>query len=80
MRASRRVEAWPILLLNSPKWGGVGSITPRPLYSQLKSLKYPLNRRLGGPKGRFEHFEGEKNLFPLPGFELGILAVFQPLA
>jgi hypothetical protein len=43
---------------------GVVSFTPRPLYSQGKSLQYPLDRRLGGPKSRSGHGVEEKNFQP----------------
>jgi len=39
---------------------------PGALHSK-KVLRYPLNRRMGGPKKRY--FEKHKNPLPLPGFE-----------
>jgi hypothetical protein len=37
-----------------------------------KSSRYPVNRRLGGPKGRAERY-GENNFSPLPGTEFQLL-------
>jgi hypothetical protein len=42
----------------------VVSFTPRPLYPQGKSLRYPLDRRLGGPQSRSGRHGEEKNLGP----------------
>jgi len=38
----------------------VVSFKPRPLYPEGQSPWYPLNRRLGGPKSRFERGGEEK--------------------
>jgi hypothetical protein len=43
----------------------------------MKNTLYPLNRRLDGPLSWSESFGDEKNLSPLPGFELQII---QPIA
>jgi hypothetical protein len=40
------------ILNRGTKWSWVASFTPRPLYSQGKSPRYPLDKRLGGPKSR----------------------------
>jgi hypothetical protein len=47
----------------------VVSFTPRPLYPQGKSSRYPLDRRLGGPQSRFGQGVEEKNFQPPPGIE-----------
>jgi hypothetical protein len=55
----------------------VVSFKPRPLYPQVKTLCYPLDRRLGEPQSRSGHSGEEKNSQPLPGLELPII---QPVA
>jgi hypothetical protein len=45
------------------------SFTPRPLYPQEKSLWYPLDRGLSGPRSRSGHCGEEKNSHPLSGLE-----------
>jgi hypothetical protein len=45
------------------------SFTPRSLYPQGKSLRYPLDRRLGGTQSRSGRSVEEKNSQPPPGFE-----------
>jgi hypothetical protein len=57
------------------KW--VVIFTPRPLYSQRKSPRYPLDRRLGGPQSRSGRGGEDKNSQPLPGLEPPII---QPIA
>jgi hypothetical protein len=52
------------------KW--LVSVTPWPLY-----LRYPLNRRLGGPQSRFWRFGDEITLLLLPGLQPRIV---QPVA
>jgi hypothetical protein len=47
--------------------------TPRPLYSQGKSLWYPLVRRLGGQQIRSGHRGEERNSQPLSGLKLLII-------
>jgi hypothetical protein len=47
----------------------VVSFTPRPLYPQGKSPRYPLDRRLGGPQSRSGYGVEEKNSQPPPGIE-----------
>jgi hypothetical protein len=54
-----------------------GQFHARPLYPQGKSPRYPLYRRLGGPKSRSGHDGKEKNSQPLPGLEPPII---QPVA
>jgi hypothetical protein len=56
----------PFILNCGSRCRGVVSLSPLPLYAQAKSLKYPLNGRLGEPQS---HFGEERNLFPLPEFE-----------
>jgi hypothetical protein len=48
----------------------VVSSTPRKLYSQVKSRRYPLDRTLGRPQSRSGRCGEEKNLEPLAGIEL----------
>jgi hypothetical protein len=45
-------------------WRGIVSFTPRLLYSRGKSLRYPLNERLGGSQSRCDHYGEKKNIFP----------------
>jgi hypothetical protein len=47
----------------------VVSFTPRPLYPQGKSLRYPLDRKLGGLQSQSGHGTEEKNSQPPPGIE-----------
>jgi hypothetical protein len=42
----------PRILHLSTRWRWVVSFTPLPLYPQGKILRYPLDRRLGGPQSR----------------------------
>jgi hypothetical protein len=44
--------------------------TPRPLYLEGKILRYPLDRRLGGPQSLSVHCGEEKNPQPLTGLKL----------
>jgi hypothetical protein len=48
----------------------VFSFTPRPLYSQRKSVDYRLNRRLGRLQSRCGTFGGEINIFTVLGIEI----------
>jgi hypothetical protein len=41
-------------------WRRVVSFTPRPLYPRVKSSRYPLDRRLGGPQNRSRRCGEEK--------------------
>jgi hypothetical protein len=50
-------------------WKCVVSFTPRPLYPQKKSPRYPMYRRLGGPRAGLDDAE-RRNILPLPGLEL----------
>jgi len=45
------------------------SFRPRPIYSQGKSPRYPLDRRLGGPQNRSGQGGKEKNSQSQPGIE-----------
>jgi hypothetical protein len=47
----------PRILNFGTKWTGGVSFTPRPLYPQVESPWYPLNRRLGGPQSRLDAVE-----------------------
>jgi hypothetical protein len=51
------------------RWRWVVSFTPLPLYTRGKSLRYPLDGRLGGPQSQSGRCREEKNLFPLLGIE-----------
>jgi hypothetical protein len=59
----------PRILDLGTRWRFVVSLTPRPLYSQGKSPRYPLDRRPGGPHNRTERGGEEKNSQPEPGIE-----------
>jgi len=59
----------PHILDVGTTWRWVVSFTPRPLYTQGKSPRYPLDRRLGGPQSRSGHGGEEKNSQPPPGIE-----------
>jgi hypothetical protein len=67
----------PRILELGTRWRRVVSFTPRPLYAQGKSPRYPLMRRLGGPQSRYRTGGEEKNSHPLPGLEPLII---QPVA
>jgi hypothetical protein len=45
-------------------WRWVVNFTPRPLYPRGKSLRYPLDRRFGGPQSRSGRFGEKKILDP----------------
>jgi len=50
MKANWGIGCIALCILDlSTRWRWAVSFTPRPLYSQGKSLLYPLSRRLGGP-------------------------------
>jgi hypothetical protein len=51
------------------RWKWAVSFTPRPLYPQGKSPRYPLDRRVGGPQSRSGCGGEENNSQPLPGLE-----------
>jgi hypothetical protein len=55
-------------ILDSALDGCVVSFTPQPLYPLGNSLRYPLDRKLGGLQSRSGLCEGQ-TLFPLPGIE-----------
>jgi hypothetical protein len=63
------VDIAPRILDLGTRWRWVVSFTPRPLYPQGKSPRYPLDRRLGGPQSRSGRSGEEKNSKPLPGLE-----------
>jgi hypothetical protein len=46
------------------RWRWVFSFTPPPLYSQGKSPRYPLDKRLGGLQSRSGHCDEQKNSSP----------------
>jgi hypothetical protein len=48
------------------RWRWVVNFTARPLYSQGKNPRYPLDRSLGGPRSWCERCGEEKNLLPQP--------------
>jgi hypothetical protein len=55
------------------RWRWMVSFTPRPLYLQGRSPRYPLDRRLGGPQSRSGHGGEEKNSQPLLELESSII-------
>jgi hypothetical protein len=60
------VEVWLHAFFDlGTRWRWVVSFTPRPLYPQGKSPRYPLDRKLGGPQSRYGHGVEEKNFQPL---------------
>jgi hypothetical protein len=59
----------PRILDLGTKWRWVVSFMPRPLYSQGKSPRYPLDRRLGGPQSRSGRGGEDKNSQLPPGIE-----------
>jgi hypothetical protein len=60
----------PHFLYLGTSWRWVVSFTPRSLYPRGKSLRYPLDRRLGGLKSRSGRLGEEKIIVTLPGLEL----------
>jgi hypothetical protein len=52
----------PYFLDLGTSWRRVVSFTPQPLYPRGKSLRYQLDRRLGGPQSRFGRHGEEKIL------------------
>jgi hypothetical protein len=54
-------------------WWWVVSFTPRPLYPQVESPWYPLDRRLVGPQSQAGRGGEEENSQPLPGLEPPII-------
>jgi hypothetical protein len=77
-RGSRGIA--PRILNLGPRWRRVVSFTPRPLYPQGKSPRYPLDRRLGGPQSRSGHGGEEKNSQPLPRESNPRTPIVQPVA
>jgi hypothetical protein len=74
MRAYWEVEAYLHAVFDlGIRWRWVVSFTSRPLYSQGKSLWYPLDRRLSGLQSRSGRGGEEKNSQPLPGLEPPII-------
>jgi hypothetical protein len=67
----------PLILDLGTRRRWVVSFTPRLLYPQGNSPRYPLDRRLGGPQSRSGRGGEEKNSQPLPGLEPPII---QPVA
>jgi hypothetical protein len=51
------------------RWRWVVIFTPRLLYPLGKTLRYPLDRRLNGTRGRFGRRGIEKFILPTPGIE-----------
>jgi hypothetical protein len=58
-----------ILIRHTNGWRLVVSFTHWPLYSQGRSSRYPLDRRLGEPQSRSGPGGEEKNSQPPPGIE-----------
>jgi hypothetical protein len=59
----------PSILDFGTRWRWVVTFKLRPLYSQGKSLRYPLDRRLGGPQSRSGHGGEKRNSQPPPEIE-----------
>jgi hypothetical protein len=59
----------PSILDFGTRWRWVDSFTPRLLYPQGKNLRYPFDRRLGGPQSRRGRGGEEKNSHPPSGIE-----------
>jgi hypothetical protein len=57
----------PLIFILDTRKRSVGAFTPRPLYPQGKSPRYPLNRRLRGPHSRSGRFGEETKILPLAG-------------
>jgi hypothetical protein len=67
------MKAWKYsasLLHLGTRWRLMLSFTHQPLYSERKTLRYPFDRRLGGPQFRSEGC-GERKILALPGIEPG---------
>jgi hypothetical protein len=70
-RRIRRVEVQLHAFFDlGTRWRWLVSFKPRPLWSQGKSLRYPLDRRLGGPQSRSGQRVEEKNSQLPPRIEL----------
>jgi hypothetical protein len=59
----------PHILDLDTRWRWVVSFTPRSLYPQEKSPRYPFDRRLGGTQSRYGRGGEEKHSQPPPGIE-----------
>jgi hypothetical protein len=59
----------------APRWRRVINFTPRPLYPQEKSQRYPLDRRLHGPQGPCGQ---DKNISPAGNRSLAVQPVAIP--
>jgi hypothetical protein len=57
------------------RWRWVVSFTPLPLYPRVKNPRYPLLRRLGGPRADLEAVGVEKNFTPAGNRTLAVQAV-----
>jgi hypothetical protein len=51
------------------RWRRVVSFTTQLLYPRGKSLRNPLDRRMGGPQGLSGRYTEEKNLLLMPGIQ-----------
>jgi hypothetical protein len=68
----RRVGEWnifPPFLISTLGRRWVVSFTPLPLYPRGNSLRYPLYRRVGGPKSRTGRYGEETNILPPLGIQ-----------
>jgi hypothetical protein len=73
MKALEGCERTALLVLNlSTRWKRVANLTLRLLYSQGKSPRHPLKRRLGGPQSRSGR-SGKKKSLPVLGVEIRIV-------
>jgi hypothetical protein len=60
------VEVYSHTFLTSALEGGVVNFTPRPLYPQEKTPRYPFDRRLRGTQNRYGRGGEETNFCPAP--------------
>jgi hypothetical protein len=63
----------PRILDRGTRWRWVVSFTPRPLYTQGMSPRYPLDSKLDGPQSHSGRGGEEKNSQPPPGLEPPII-------
>jgi hypothetical protein len=67
------------IFLTSALVGGEWSASRPCRFTPGKSPRYPFYRRLGGPQSRSRRY-GEVKMFTLPGLELPLPLVVQPVA
>jgi hypothetical protein len=62
----------PRILNLGTRWRWVITFTPQPLYSQGKSLRHPMNLRLGWPQNRSGRGGRKKSFLPGPCRECNV--------